>query len=217
MKRLILFCVPALFCVEQGRAAVVVDFEVLQQLTDQHPIIPDVDTYIEDGFLFTAGNAPGSQPRFRTFGTLAMQFAGSTALTHGNSLGETVLEQVGGGLFDLLSIELAEHPGGDTDGRPVDLGPFDVTFYGTKADSSVTTNTFTVDGFLTLKAFTFSGFNNLVSVNWFQGGGGPSSPAHQFDNVTISTTSPVPEPSSLIVWSLIGLSFAGIGRRRRKA
>ena len=26
----------------------------------------------------------------------------------------------------------------------------------------------------------------------------------------------VPEPSSLIVWSLIGLSFAGIGWRRRR-
>ena len=33
------------------------------------------------------------------------------------------------------------------------------------------------------------------------------------DNVTFTT---VPEPSSLLVWSLIGLSFAGVGRWRRR-
>ena len=36
--------------------------------------------------------------------------------------------------------------------------------------------------------------------------------------VTFSDPAPIPEPSSLIVWSLIGLTFAGTGwRRRRKA
>ena len=73
---------------------------------------------------------------------------------------------------------------------------------------------------------------NYVTVNWeFSRGTGPrgtwnDTPLAGTTGFTGNTDGPyygivervVPEPSSLIVWSLIGLSFAGIGwHRRRKA
>jgi hypothetical protein len=68
--------------------------------------------------------------------------------------------------------------------------------------------TATVDGFLTLETFSFTGFDDLVSVTWFQGGGPPESPTHQFDIVVVEPVS-VPEPSPLALLGLGAAALAG--------
>jgi len=84
-------------------------------------------------------------------------------------------------------IDLGENPGfaqlptGEI--IPVSVGPYDLSFIGTKLDGSTVTNTFTITNFLILDTFTFSGFTDLVSVSW-------SGQATQFDNIVV-TSAPV--------------------------
>ena len=209
MKRLVSLIGLLLLAALAGKAEasiVVIDFEVLKHEDDSDGA--DIGPiYSEDGFTLTAQHfSPiANPPSFQTFGTLSNLFAGSTALSHSRSLGEIILTETGGSPFNLISIELAEHPGRDTSGNPADSGPFDMVFTGTQVGGSTVSQTITVDSFLTLKTFEFFGFDNVVSVNWFQGGGPPSSPTHQFDNIVVS---PIPEPTSLVVFFTL---FAGFG------
>jgi len=155
--------------VGQANAIAILDFEVLRQVDDQiHVHGPE---YVEDGFRLEARHPVPSNPlRLNTLGTLHPAFPGSTALYQGVTTGEIILTRVGGGSFDLFSMQIAELPGLDTDGNPVNSGPFDVTFFGQQVGGSSVMTDITVDGFLTLKTYTFSGFTDLLSVNWFQGG-----------------------------------------------
>ncbi|MCH7688824.1 MAG: PEP-CTERM sorting domain-containing protein, partial [Planctomycetes bacterium] len=54
---------------------------------------------------------------------------------------------------------------------------------------------------------------NVVSVNWFNGGGPPTSPTHQFDNIVAS---PVPEPTSLTLLGIGVVSLFGYRWRRKR-
>ncbi|WP_432474141.1 hypothetical protein [Amphritea sp. HPY] len=163
----------------------ILDFEVLRH--DDANISVHGPEYVEDGFRLKAQHSePGNPLRLNTLGTLQPGFPGSTALYQGVVLGEIILTEVDGKPFDLLSIQLAELPGLDTSGLPINSGPFDVTFFGQQVDGSLVTKTFIVDGFLTLNTYSFSGFTDLLSVNWFQGGG--DIPTHQFDNITVAVT-----------------------------
>ena len=213
MRRLIIGLGVLLVASGQASAAlIVIDFEVLEQIDAE--IHNQGKFYSEDGFTLEADHPiPGNLEIFRTVGTLDTLFPGSTALFHGNSLGEIILTRDGGVPFDLFSIDLAELPPGRSEpGGPTDSGPFDVEFFGTQVGGGMVSTTFTVDSFLTLKTFIFPGFTNLVAVIWFQGPGG-SGPAHQFDNIVAS---PVPEPSTLVLWSLGAVALGGLGWRRRK-
>jgi len=200
-------------------ASVVIDFESLQHADDL--VTVHGPEYVEDGFRLIATHPePGNPLRINTLGTMHFGFNGSTSAYNGVSNGEITLLRADGLSFDLLSIELTELPGGEFDDagelRPVNLGPFGVTFSGQRLDGSTIIQTFTVDNFLTPTTYAFSGFTGLVAVRWSQGAGGPTSPGHQFDNIIVA---PVPEPMSIFAWSLVvfSMSVTFLTRRGIKA
>ena len=218
MKRLHIFlsCVASFVCaIEQAIAGtVVMDFEVLEQVDAN--LHDHGKFYSEDGFTIEAEHSKFGVEVFRSAGTLDTIFAGSTALFHANSEGEIILTKDDGTPFDLVSIDLAEvppnrvHPDG-----PTDSGPFPLEFFGTKVGGGSVSQTLTIDSFLTLKTFTFSGFSNLVEVNWFQGPGGMiatgGGPTHQFDNIVLGD--PIPEPSSIVLFALGAVGLVYMMRR----
>jgi hypothetical protein len=107
--------------------------------------------------------------------------------------------------FTLDSIDLAQY------NTPQTPGTFTVLFTGTRADNSTVTETFTVNrvaGTPILQTFNFSGFTNVVHVDFTQGVTGSSltGAGYQFDNVVINETSAVPEPGTMLlsVFALAG-------------
>jgi len=148
-----------------------------------------------DGFTFTSADDAfdiwaASNPNLPSLSTadtsLFEFFAGSTT---------TVSD--GGTAFSLSSIDLAPVIAGGT-------GSFTVQFIGTRADSSTVSQTFTVNDSTptALTTFDFSGFTDLVNVEFSQGTNigffETQDTAYQFDNVVVSTSAAiVPEPSAL--------------------
>ena len=68
--------------------------------------------------------------------------------------------------------------------------------------------------------FVFTDFDNVISVTWTNGAGvnpdgppGNGSPTHQFDNIIAA---PIPEPSSIALLGMGGLTLFGYGWRRRR-
>jgi len=176
---------------------VTIDFEDLRSADALiHFVGP---TYESQGFLFTSfPNAGSDDFWFNTAGSLSSSFYGSTSLENGIGQGGTRLTRSDGGLFSLLSIDLAEMPSFKSSGEPIDQGSFKLTFYGTKADLSVVEATATIDAFPTVTTFAFSKFTDVTSVTWFQGVGGnqAAGPGHQFDNVRVKET---PEPATILL------------------
>jgi hypothetical protein len=125
-------------------------------------------------------------PDLNYAGTLSPSFAGSTMLFHHISGGEILLRRDDGGLFDLVSIAIAELPAFDG-GFPINFGPFDVTFIGTRENGRTVSFTATAQPFPNVTTFKFRGFSRLSSVSWHQGaGGGPGLSTHQSDNIVVS-------------------------------
>jgi hypothetical protein len=198
-------------------AALVIDFEVFRVEDAQIHDRPGVLEF--DGFRITSVPPPGNAFRYVSPGTLHSLFAGSTSVWNGQSNAENVLTAIDETPFTLLSIDLAAiGPGALEPSGPTDPGPFDLTFTATHVDGGTTANTFTINTeFLAFDTFHFTGFENVVSVSWFQGSGfnPPAAPlpgeaSHQFDNIRIS---PVPEPSAVVTWlGCISLLLAGLRR-----
>lgn len=155
------------------------------------------NTYTQQGFTFADqlnGDGNGlsvwqasspNLPGLNTADTSLFEFfAGST----------TRLTEAGNVAFTLDSIDLAQYNDLQT------AGTFNVSFTGTFADSSTVSQTFTVNRFTgtpLLQTFVFSGFDNVVRVDFTQGVA-VSGNAYQFDNLVVAPSgSAVPEPSSL--------------------
>jgi hypothetical protein len=158
----------------------IMDFEPLKIIVDG---TFDIGTaYTEDGMTVTA-----VQGTLIYVGTLSTSFAGSTMLFHHIGGGLLDLTTADGRAFDFISIAIAELPSFDgSNGRPINFGPFEITFVGTKANGSTVSQTVTAEPFPVVTTFKVHGFSNVVSVQWRQGGGGaPGRSTHQFDNVII--------------------------------
>ncbi len=184
----------ALFSLSAAAATpVTMDFETLRVESDQGSIIHGT-SYVEDGFVLSITCCePIAGPQstdLRTSGTLWAGFPGSTAMRGGKANSRIELTAVGGGTFDLISIDLATLPHTQVvDGIlvPIDAGtPTVVTFDGLKLDGSTVTQTFSHTDFLNLTTYNFAGFSHLVSVSWFLLSGNLNE-AHQFDDVRVQS------------------------------
>jgi hypothetical protein len=182
-------------------ATTVIDFTSLATPGTDYTFL--FSPYTEDGFRITPSGGGAGFCQIQSQNTDL--FMGSTGLSNCFQNGINTLTRVGGGAFDLFSIDLA--PFGRSAGYG---GGAPVPFVGTKADGSTVQTEFTApptpgpfpaNGFQT---YTFSGFNDVVSVSWTH-----VAPYHQFDNITIdalpgsSPNNPVlppiiPQPSVFI-------------------
>ena len=188
----------ALAAITSFAETVIIDFQSLEHVdsnTNSHGF-----TYTEDGY--TLNNLATAFP-FATFGTLESRYKGSTALFNDSVNGVTRLTKSDAGAFTLNSIDLA-----DLNGQ----SPFDVFFSGTKSDASIVNQTFTGTG--SLLTYTFSGFTDLVTVEWTQ-----ISPFHQFDNINLTSgingTSAVPVPAAIWLFGSAALGFLGLRRKNQ--
>lgn len=179
--------------------------------------------YAENGFTLTSDPTANAQTAFTAYRTGDLYFAGSTALVNntvrtGLGSATTTLTKIGGGLFDLTSIELAKNQLND---------PLVVTFVGVRVDGTTLTQVFTVTrdntffytGNSGFETFTFTGFSNLLSVSWTNNERNPFLGDNvQFDNISVSdvTPAPIPEPVTLILFATGLLSAAGVRRLDRK-
>jgi len=96
------------------------------------------------------------------------------------------------------------------------VGQTDLTFRGTKSNTSIVTQTFSVESTLGLATFLFSStFTNLTALKWVQ-----ESTSHQFDNIVLDeSVSAVPLPATLPLFDagLAFMSFIGWRRKRKCA
>jgi hypothetical protein len=177
-----------------------------------------------NGFTFTTTNPiPGLDSTFTSLGTLNPAYPGRTSLFYRSGInpgipGKITLTATDGGPFDLASIDLIELPGIGKDGKPLDLGPFNVSFTGNRADGGTVVQTFAITQFFTFKTLKFDGFTDLSSVVWHQGIGagnvyGTGNQTHQFTNVVVQS---VPVPPSIVLVGIGAIGLVGYGWRRSR-
>ena len=187
----------ALASVTSSAENVNIDFQSLEQVNSG--INYQGFAYSEDGYTL---NNLGSIA-FATFGTLVSRYKGSTALFNDTINGVTRLTKSDTGVFTLNSIDLA-----DLNGQ----SPFDVFCTGTKSDASIVNQMFTGTG--SLLTYAFTGFTDLVSVEWSQ-----NSPFHQFDNINLTSgangPSAVPVPAAIWLFGSAALGFFGLRRKNQ--
>ncbi|MEE9130449.1 MAG: hypothetical protein V3T84_10555 [Phycisphaerales bacterium] len=153
--------------------AVIIDFQVLE--IDDGNIHNWGYHYEEDGFQL---DHPKSEPfEFATFGTQESRYPGSTALFNSTANGVTTLTRIGGGAFDVQSIDIS---------NVNNNGPVTVNFTGNIQGGGQVFDNFTTSGSPNmLETHVFTDFNNLESMVWVQ-----ESPFHQFDNITVVPVEP---------------------------
>lgn len=161
-----------------GTSTVIMDFEFLsQENASQHSHGPLVQ---EEGMRLVADHPDpvSNPPGFETAGTQNQNYFGSTAPWHHISNGIITLTEQDGRVFDLCSITLASL-------EPIDTGPFQIDFVGTRNDGSQITDSIVVDTFHALSPHPLIGMVDIILVDWNQGSGGPSGPAHVFDDIIV--------------------------------
>jgi hypothetical protein len=148
-------------------------------------------TYTEQGMILTALSCCASDPTFSSVtDSSSPLYVGENTLFHHIDGGLIMLARVDEGTFNMLSIDAAQLPGFDQFGNPVLYGPFPITFTGIKKNGKTVTTVFTAHNFPQVDTFTFNGFNELVAVQWFNGGA-PGIPDHQFAKIIVQVKKPL--------------------------
>ena len=160
-------------------------------------------SYTESGFQFTNDFVYASA--FGSWGSTESNYAGSQALFNNANAG-TTFSKVGGGSFTLNSIDLSE-----LSYAPSYSGSITVDIIGQLAGGGTVSYAAILDLMFGFETFNFGNlFSEVTSVYLKQ----DTYLFFQFDNVTINeSSSPVPEPISML---LFGTGIVGIGGYIRK-
>lgn len=194
-------------CVAASAHAVVINFGGLSEPGSDARLLGSA--VLQDGFRFDSDNLlnvwQNDSPNHPVGGTAA------TSLMDYYASATTTMTMQSGSPFTVSSIDLAPWGTAQT-------GTMDVTFFGTKPDTTVVQQTFTVansDGATpVLQTFHFNaGFSGLSSLTVTQGVYFGST-GFQFNNVVAA---PVPEPAALALMTGGLLGLAGLQRRRRRS
>lgn len=185
-----------------AQASVVIDFQSLEAAGNPTTTIGPL-SYTEDGYHLDFVNANRA-------GTASVAYYGSTAVWSGSfgaSPAGITLTQVGGGAFDLLSIDLAERANSIV---------CQITLTGTFVGGGTIATTLSTDAFqeagnpASFQTFALTGFTNLAQVQFSYPDPGFGRP--QMDNLVVQPTVPTPGAAALVA---MGGLFAA--RRRRTA
>lgn len=202
----------ALIWPTSATAGVIIDFNSLLPEPGDGTVIRG-NIYEEDGFRLTNLSYPtGPGGAFKSIHSGNFRYSDSVSFFNNVQNGVTQLTEIGGGTFDLLSIDL------DSLNWAVSTH---ATFIGYRADNTTVSETFYTDAvFPSRQTFYFpDSFEELTRVTWMNEAGntGPFLPFHQFDNIVVAPhAQAVPEPSSFVLMSLGALSLAVCAWRRRR-
>lgn len=192
MPRRFLVALSLLLAVAASQASII-DFENLPNSDPNYTL--HGDTVTSGGFQFASNLYVGAPEAIASWGNPGYGlYTGSVAIFANYGPDYLTMSKVGGGAFDVFSIDM-------TDVGLFDVG-IEVVFTGRRADNSTVTETIiTTDRLMT--TYTLSSMTNIVSMdindaNWVV----------QFDNIATA----VPEPATLAVLSL---GAAALLRRRR--
>lgn len=192
MPRRFLVALSLLSAVAASQASII-DFENLPNSDPNYTL--HGDTVTSGGFQFASNLYVGAPEAIASWGNPGYGlYTGSVAIFANYGPDYLTMSKVGGGAFDVFSIDM-------TDVGLFDVG-IEVVFTGRRADNSTVTETIiTTDRLMT--TYTLSSMTNIVSMdindaNWVV----------QFDNIATA----VPEPATLAVLSL---GAAALLRRRR--
>lgn len=211
LERVRLFC-PIFALLSGSAGAAVMDFNSLA-MTTTSPIITVSRPYIEDGFkLTTVAGVSFTYAGEAIYATTAANanwtgtpgvFSGTDAY-YGSAF---KLERVGGGLFDLVSMDAASFWSNNANAQNFNV-------YGYPGAGGYTYQNFTLDSTTnTLQTLVFNdSFKDLEKIIF-------SSVYAQVDNINLrvaSDATTVPAPPTLILM-LTGLGALGMTKRFRKA
>lgn len=197
MKKLILVALLLLSSVVTSQATTIT-FDSLEQAGSGYQFMP---TYSENGFQLTSGNFGSAQQGNSDW------YLGSASLFNNSGNGVTTLTKIGGGTFDFDSVDLAPVSKYYGSGAAV-------SFIGKLHDGGTVTASYTLNDSYSFQTFVLSGFDKLDSVTWEQ-----TYNYHQFDNLVLDQSAPVPEPGTMALLSIgmVGLAIYGKRRKNNKA
>src|SRR5262245_20275359 len=168
-----------------------ITIEILDPSTPTSAFQSAGHTYVEEGMILTALSCCAVDPTFASVTDPSSPlYAGERTLFHHIDGGQIMLQRVDEGTFEMQSIDAAQLPGFDQFGNPVLYWPFPVTFTGIKRNGKTITKVFTAHNFPQVDTFTFSGFSELVALQWFNGGA-PGIPDHQFAKIIVRLKKPI--------------------------
>jgi hypothetical protein len=160
------------------------------------------DNVVSGGFRFASVLQQGNPGAIASWTEDSPDFYTGSVAIFANTGGDSLdMSLVGGGAFDVLSIDACDifRAAGTA---------MTVTLTGTRADSSIVSDSFVLVPSNDLTTYAVSGLTDVVSLNLSDDNGG--SLWFQFDNVVVNV---VPEPATIVA---LGIGAVALLRRRQK-